>query len=367
LKVRFLVPHLPLVLDEKLVQAQTNDGFELYVNGTKKTITGVSVENDCVYLTASSSLAGKVEVVYAGQNTAGHGNLRDSDDYEAFDTYVDLDGKDSNGQYIYKRAATETSLRPAYEPRDNDGIIYGKPYPLYNFCVTFYYVLEANENSRTVPSLDKGNDYLQLIIYGQSLGMGWECPRAITTTAIDGNYMLGNSPLMKYNSGQTVLNPLTATLWEQGGEQPIVGCVNAFSQLYRENINPDQKFIGMTGGEGGQTIERLSKECTNSGFYASTFTKILDNTLSALPSGETVACPAIVYMQGEYNCNNSSWYGGRGLTPGSDGTTGKDEYKRLLLQLKNNMQADVMQKYGQTQKPLFFIYQWFTKTMFPCR
>jgi hypothetical protein len=203
-----------------------------------------------------------------------------------------------------------------------------------------------------------GNEnYLQILLYGQSLGMGWETPRAITTTALEGNYMLGNSPLMKYNNGQAVLTPLTATVWEQGGEQPIVSSVNVFSEAYRAKISPEQKFIAMTGGEGGQTIERLSKECTNSGFYTSTFTKILDNTMAAIGAGSTVVCPAIVYMQGEYNCNNSSWYGGRGLTQGSDGTTDKAEYKRLLLQLKNNMQADIKARYGQTENPLFFIYQ----------
>jgi hypothetical protein len=359
LKIKFLVPQLPLVLDDKIVQKQTGYGFELYANGSRKTITGVSVENDCVYLTCDSNLDGqKIEIVYAGQNTSGHGNLRDSDDYGAFDDYADLDAKNEANQYLYPRASSETTLRPDYEPKDSEGVIYGKTYPLHNFCVNFYYALEATENACIAPSLNNSeNDYLQVILYGQSLGMGWECPQAITTTALDGNYMLGNSPLMKYNNGQPVLNPLTATQWEQGGEQPVVACVNAFSRLYRENINPSRKFIGMTGGEGGQTIERLSKECTNGGFYASTFTKILDNTVSALSDGQSVTCPAIVFMQGEYNCNNSSWYTGRGMTPGSDGTTNKEEYKKLLLQLKNNMQNDIKTKYGQTQTPLFFIYQ----------
>jgi len=207
-------------------------------------------------------------------------------------------------------------------------------------------------------ALIESTDYVQIILYGQSLGMGWESPRAITTDPLDGNYMIGNNVLMKYNNNTTVLTPLVATVWAGGGEQPIVACVNSFSKMYKENVNPDQKFIAMTGGEGGQTIEKLSKECTNSGFYASTFIKILDNTLLTLnKTGKTVSCPAIIYMQGEYNCNDVNWYGGRGITPGSDGTIDKDTYKALLLQLKNNMQTDIMQKYGQKVKPLFFIYQ----------
>lgn len=207
-------------------------------------------------------------------------------------------------------------------------------------------------------ALIESTDYVQIILYGQSLGMGWECPWAITTIPLDGNYMIGDNVLMRYNNNTQVLTPLVATFWSNGGEQPIVTCVNSFSKMYKENVSPDQKFIAMTGGEGGQTIERLSKECTNSGYYSTTFIKILDNTLLTLKGiGKTVSCPAIIYMQGEYNCNNASWYGGRGMTPGSDGTIDKDVYKALLLKLKNNMQTDIMQKYGQKVKPQFLIYQ----------
>lgn len=202
----------------------------------------------------------------------------------------------------------------------------------------------------------ENTDYIQILIYGQSLGMGWQAPCAITTVPIVGNYMLGDSPLIMYNNQQTVLTPLVATVWKNGGEQPIVSCVNVFSDLYRKNVNANTKFIAMTGGEGGQTIERLSKECTNSGYYQYGFTRILNNTISALPAGTKVSCPAIIYMQGEYNCY-APWAAGQGMTPGTNGTLDKNEFKRLLLQLKNNMQADIMAKYGQTKKPVFFIYQ----------
>lgn len=198
-------------------------------------------------------------------------------------------------------------------------------------------------------------EFVQIILYGQSLGMGWECKRAITTTPLDGNYMVGNNVIMQYNDGSTVLNPLIATRWKSGAEQPIVSCVNAFSEAYRKEINANQKFIGMTGGQGGQTVERLSKECTNEGFYTSTFEKILDNTLAAT-EGKTVSCPAILYMQGEYNSSKNGAKG-KGLTPGTNGTQDKDEYKAYLLKLKNNMQADIMSKYNQSEKPLFFVYQ----------
>ncbi|MDD4921216.1 MAG: hypothetical protein PHS30_01925 [Bacteroidales bacterium] len=213
----------------------------------------------------------------------------------------------------------------------------------------------AFSKSKVQPLVEK-TDYVQIILYGQSLGLGWESPRLLSTTPIDGNFMIGDNVIMKYNNDTKVLTPMAATKWRNGGEQPIVACVNAFSKMYREKVNPNQQFIGMSGGEGGQSVERLSKECTNNGLYESTFLKILDNTKLAI-SGKSVSCPAILYMQGEHNCNNKGYYGGKGMTPESDATPNKDEYKALLLKLKNNMQADIMKKYGQKQKPLFFIYQ----------
>lgn len=203
--------------------------------------------------------------------------------------------------------------------------------------------------------IDDTTEFVQIILYGQSLGLGWECKRAITTTPVDGNYMVGNNVIMNYNNDSSILNPLVATRWKSGAEQPVVSCVNAFSEAYRKAVNPDQKFIGMIGGQGGQTIERLSKECTNEGFYTSTFERILDNTLTAI-DGKTVSCPAILFMQGEYNSGTNAAKK-KGMTPGTNGTLDKDVYKELLLKLKNNMQADIMSKYNQSEKPLFFVYQ----------
>jgi hypothetical protein len=205
-------------------------------------------------------------------------------------------------------------------------------------------------------------DYNQIILYGQSLSMGWECPEVITTTPIDGNYMVGNNPLINHgNNHDKKLHPLIAVKWGSGGEQPIVGCVNSFSKLYRRFVNKSQMFIGSSAGEGGQSIERLSKECTNTSgsvvdnnYYHTEFLRLLDQTKAAVDSeSKTVNCSAILYMQGEHNYSGS----GLGMTPGTEATKNKDEYKALLMTLKNNMQADIMAKYGQTQKPLFLIYE----------
>ena len=157
ISIRFIVPKLPLVFDSKLVESQKNLGFVLSNNGVEQTITNIQIKDDCVVLTSASPLTGNVEVSYATQKTNGHGNLRDSDDYEAFFNYIDLDKK-VNGEYVYPRDENETTLRPNYEPRDeNFKIIYDQPYPLYNFSVAFYYKIPQGENIYKVPSLSAVN------------------------------------------------------------------------------------------------------------------------------------------------------------------------------------------------------------------
>ncbi|KAA6316531.1 hypothetical protein EZS27_033173, partial [termite gut metagenome] len=163
--IKFLVPKLPLVLDDKTLGKITDYGFEVYNNTARQTISNVSISGDCVILTCAQNLTGKIEVVYAGVNAAyvstsgngrGSGNLRDSDDYPAIFTYQDLDKKDENGNYVYPRNANDASatLRPAFEPKDTTGnVIYDKPYPLYNFSVSFYYAIPDGEQKYTVPNL----------------------------------------------------------------------------------------------------------------------------------------------------------------------------------------------------------------------
>ncbi len=159
IKIKFLVPKLPLVLDALTVKKVTDYGFTVYKDDVRQSISSVTVDNDCVRLVCSADLTGIVEVVYAGLNTAssydnGHGNLRDSDDYPAIYNYIDLDKKNTDNSYVYPRATTETTLHAIYEPKDAQGVIYDKPYPLYNFSVAFYYKLDAGQQVFTVPNVE---------------------------------------------------------------------------------------------------------------------------------------------------------------------------------------------------------------------
>lgn len=153
LMIKFYVPKPPLVFDELLIKKVTDFGFEVYDNNIKKTIQSIAIVDDCVRITTTTDLTGPIEIIYAGTNNRGDGNLRDSDDEPAYYNYIDLDKKNQNGTYVYERDATETTLRPAYEPKDESGEIYEKPYPLYNFSVAFYYKLEKDSFSYKVPNV----------------------------------------------------------------------------------------------------------------------------------------------------------------------------------------------------------------------
>ena len=67
-----------------------------------------------------------------------------------------------------------------------------------------------------------------------------------------------------------------------------------------------------------------------------------------------MTCPLVIWMQGEYNYWADTT---RGLLPHIPNVVGKDEYKTLMLRLKNDMQNDVVSIYNQHSKPLFITYQ----------
>lgn len=201
-------------------------------------------------------------------------------------------------------------------------------------------------------------EYTQIILYGQSLGMGWECPEAITVEASKDCFMVGSSPHINHgNDGSFVLQPLKAVKWEKGGEEPVVAMTASLAWKYNILSHKSQKFIASCCGEGGKSIEQLMKQQEREAFsfYKDEFLRCLERTKeTCTAAGAEVACPAIVFMQGEYNY---AFLENGGFREGEDATSDKNRYKEYLLQLKNDMQADVMRCYAQSEKPVFFIYQ----------
>jgi hypothetical protein len=137
--ITYHVPKPPLVLDTHTLKAESFSGFYLYQNGSRQSMTSVEVINDStIAITATSDLNGAIGILYGGETARGHGNVRDSDDYPAFFNYESGHATPSSGH-----------------PKDENGnVIYGQPYPLYNFSVAFYYEIPVDQTEYLVPHLD---------------------------------------------------------------------------------------------------------------------------------------------------------------------------------------------------------------------
>ena len=194
LRIKYYVPCGPMVFDTNTLPKIQNYGFAVYQGGYSsgaiKNPASITIEGDDVVMKFAEPLTGKIYVTYGGPDVyvetrvsglndlKGHGNLRDSDPYKSQLTYIDLDSKNEDGSYVWPRQSSKDnggadgmSLRPDYEPKDADGnVIYGKPYPLYNFSVGFYYVLEKkideleilDENNNPVPVEERESGELEV-------------------------------------------------------------------------------------------------------------------------------------------------------------------------------------------------------------
>jgi hypothetical protein len=179
--VTFHVPEPPLVFDTNILKKENNFGFNLYMRGRALTITSLEIVNDTIVtLTTNENLTdGIIAVSYASNNTRGHGNLRDSDPWQAFFNYEFPDKKSPEGQFPDRNDPNgmkfvfdhfydpvnerpdgfgpryrATLVPPSGEPLGEDGKpIYDQPYPLYNFSVAFYYEIPIGESNYEVPNM----------------------------------------------------------------------------------------------------------------------------------------------------------------------------------------------------------------------
>jgi hypothetical protein len=363
--IHFYVPVPPLVLDTKTVQPIDNYGFEVYLNGfesnNKQSITSVEVVGeDAVKLTCAANLIGEVHIVYAGEKSgsgqkSGHGNLRDSDTATGYYHYLNPEGKADGVNYDYPHNPIDDSHHAEWtyipgsgEPKDENGQeIWDKPYPLYNFSVAF---------CKTVDTDPLANHYKHFIIYGQSLSCGAQGYPPLSIEPLRGNYMLGSQIWINYGHPATDLNeinPLYSNIpysdlskdlnYNVMGENPLTAVVNHIQQKTQGTVATSH-ILATSCGTGGAAIEQLEK---GSELYSGQFLKSITTAKNVLGNGVNLSCPAIFWLQGEANSvPNESGY-----------VTGKDEYKAKMLRLKNDMQADVVAQYGQSEKPVFITYQ----------
>lgn len=203
--------------------------------------------------------------------------------------------------------------------------------------------------------------YQYIVGYGQSLSNGSDSYHA-GDAAVPHCWMMGT----ECSQASSTLRPLVASQQQH----PMISAVNSFATLYNRHCNKNTDFILSSTGTGGRSIAQLSKASRiaeysedydyaigGSGRYESSFLSAL-NAAYIATNGD-VECPLIVYLQGERD-----YYSDAELGPQGDDDEGayscandKDLYKQRMMDLKNDMQADIMAKTGQTYRPVFAIYQ----------
>ena len=236
-------------------------------------------------------------------------------------------------------------------------------YPL-NDCGFEY--LSVNEGSKPDTDLWSNTNLTHIVAYGQSFSTGADAP-GYADPIVDGTYVLGSITGSKVGDS---LKPLQMT---SGSQHPIVSAANALSKLLT-GTGIDTDIIAGSYGTGGKTIAQLMSEerqtqireeegygydILSSGKYGVFQESVEAVAEYARQKGQTVSCPAIVYLQGETDQNTDAQLGypdnpqWAAYAAGGD----KEKYKLYMTRLKEDMQKEVMEAYGQTEKPLFLIYQ----------
>lgn len=195
--------------------------------------------------------------------------------------------------------------------------------------------------------------YSHIILYGQSLSCGDITYAPITgklTPTRDDVLMVSSRDVTDTDKAYAALTPMKSaagTDWNteendpsMRGESPIAGACYALKALLDKTPYRNTKIIGTACGTGSTSIGNLSAPGT---WWYKRFTDCVDMARD-LTQGESINCPAIVWMQGEKDNKNGAY-------------AGKEGYKKSLRTLKDMMQTYIMQKYGQKRKPLFFLYQ----------
>lgn len=134
------VPYPPLTIDTNQIAEVENYGFAVYnKEGDILPIDKISVYDRNITLKMSAALSAQEEIYveYAGGNTKGRGNIRDTDEYVAFSEYIDSntiyteDGSTAGGY------SPESYIESEKKYDENGELLYGKPYPMNNWLNNF--------------------------------------------------------------------------------------------------------------------------------------------------------------------------------------------------------------------------------------
>lgn len=141
IRIKVDAPKLPLVIDTWTVQEVPQYGFKVWKDNIEVTISSITLFGDEIILHCSEDIStGVIEVSYAGYNPSdathyrGTGNIRDSDRWQALQTY--WDDTDDKGTINNNSEIT-------YRPKTKEGeSLIGKLYPMQNWLQNFYKKLD---------------------------------------------------------------------------------------------------------------------------------------------------------------------------------------------------------------------------------
>lgn len=130
--IDFVAPVFPLTINTKIWPQAKFYGFKVKDDNGEKNLL-VEVKETYVRI-RTTDFVGDIEVTYGSDSVFG-GNLTDSDPSLAQTNYIE----------------EVADQKPVYEPLDKDGSkLYGKKYPLQNWCVAFHYVVQSSDSELVI-------------------------------------------------------------------------------------------------------------------------------------------------------------------------------------------------------------------------
>ena len=209
-------------------------------------------------------------------------------------------------------------------------------------------------------------DITHIICYGQSFSTGSDAPY-YNDPAVEGVYIYGS---ITNSTNGTALDALSSSTHNQ---HPIISAGNVLAKLL-DSVEIETDIVLGSYGSGGKTIAQLMSasrqseikeeegyvyDIHSSGRYEIFQSSVAALSLHAQTNSQSISCPAIVYLQGETDQNTDAelGYPDNPIRAGYGAGGDKEKYKEYMSRLKEDMQQEVMKQYGQTEKPLFFIYQ----------
>ncbi|AHL74652.1 phosphate ABC transporter substrate-binding protein [Stutzerimonas stutzeri] len=220
--------------------------------------------------------------------------------------------------------------------------------------------------------------YNHVITYGQSLASAAEGWPALSKQPRYDNLMLGNSVRSATYSGarfiavgEPAFKPLRAVVQlkrdpkvildgrsvarldehaQEEGESVEVGALNMVRRLYLQKhgveADPEHLFVASNASTSGRSIAQLSK-VGGTHEYRRVLQAVDQAKQIADAQGASYSLSAFFWLQGEYDYSQAQ-----------GGINDKAHYKKMLRQLRDDLNADTAQAIaGQQQMPAFISYQ----------